>query len=110
MHGLQRTERRVGGAAAMAACLAAVWVSGCSGGGQTCSVADYGVAGQGHFATPRQALRSVLATRPQWLSTHGWVVAGHSAHGVSFRSGNDSVEVVRARGSRWDIGAVTACR
>jgi len=93
---------------AVAACLGAVCALGC--GGQTCSVADYGSAGHGHFATARRALGSVLATHPQWLSTHGWVVAGHSAHAVTFRSGNDSVDVVRASGGGWDIGGVTACR
>jgi hypothetical protein len=93
----------------MAACLA-VWVSGCSSGGQMCSVADYGVAGQGHFTSPRQALRSVLARHPQWLSTSGWVVAGHSTREVTFRSGNDSVDTVRVHGGRWNVGGVTACR
>ena len=94
----------------MAACLAAVWVSGCAGGsGQACGVADYGSAARGHFATPRQALRSVLARHPQWLSTHGWVVTEHSTRGVTFRAGNDSVDVVRAPRGGWDIGAVTAC-
>jgi hypothetical protein len=109
VHGLQRTERRVGGAAVMAACLAAVWVSGCSGGGQTCGVADYVSAGQSDFATPRQALQSVLAAHPQGLSTHGWTVTEHTRHGVTFRSGNDIVDVTPAPGGGWDIGAVTTC-
>jgi hypothetical protein len=100
---------RVTGTAAAIACLGVLGVSACSH-GQSCSVADYGGAGAGGFTTPQQALRSVLATHPKWLSDHAWVEAEHTAHGVTFRSGNDSVDVVKATGGGWIIGGVTACQ
>jgi hypothetical protein len=97
-------------AAALIACLAIAGISGCSGSGQSCSVEDYGGAGAGGFATPQQALRSVLATHPTWLSVHGYVAAERTDHGVTFRSGDDSVDVVKSSGGRWVIGGVTACQ
>jgi hypothetical protein len=90
------------------ACLAALGAGGCGGSG-TCSVADNGGNGGG-FATPQQALQSVLVTHPQWLSTHGWVPASRAASYVTYRSGNDSVDVVKARDGTWIVGAVTACQ
>ena len=98
---------RIAAAAAMIACLGILGVSAC-GSGQSCGVADYG-GGPGDFATPYQALRSVLASHPKWLSANGWVVAGRTAHGVTFRSGNDRVDVVKGSGRGWIVGGVTAC-
>ena len=94
--------------AAVIACLGIGGVSAC-GSGQSCGVVDYG-GGAGDFATPYQALRSVLATHPRWLSAHGWGVAERTAHGVTFRSGNDSVDVVKASVGGWIVGGVTACQ
>lgn len=94
--------------AAVIACAGILGVSAC-GSGQACSVADYG-GGAGGFATAYQALRSVLVTHPEWLSSHGWVVAGRTAHAVTFRSGNDSADVVKAPGGGWAVGGVTACQ
>lgn len=94
--------------AAMIACAGIVGVTAC-GSGQSCSVADYGGGADG-FATPYQALRSVLATHPKWLSAHGWVVAGSTAHAVTYRSGTDSVDVVKISGGSWIVGGVTACQ
>jgi hypothetical protein len=92
----------------MIACLGISGVSAC-GSGQACSVVDYG-GGAGGFATPYQALRSVLAIHPKWLSAHSWVAAERTAHGVKFRSGNDSVDVVKGPGDGWVVGGVTACQ
>ena len=96
--------------AAVMACLAIAGVSSCSSPGQSCSVADYGGAGAPGFATPEQALRSVLATHPKWLSVRGYVAAERTAHGVTFRSGDDSVNVVKSSGGGWVVGGVTACQ
>ena len=101
---------RVGAAAAAMACLAMAGISGCGSSGQSCSIADYGGAGAGGFTTPEQALRSVLATHPKWLSVHGYVVDERTAHGVTFRSGDDRVDVVKSSRGRWVVGGVTACQ
>jgi hypothetical protein len=96
--------------AAVIACLGVLGVSGCSSSGQSCGVEDNGAVGVYGFATPRQALRSVLATHPQWLPVRGWAVAERTAHGVTFRSGNDSVDVVKTSTGDWTVGGVTACQ
>jgi hypothetical protein len=96
--------------AAVIACPGLLGVNGCSSSGQSCSVVDNGAVGAPGFATPRQALRSVLATHPQWLSVRGWVMAERTAHGVTFRSGNDSVDVVKTSTGDWIIGGITACQ
>jgi hypothetical protein len=100
----------MGGAvtAAVIACVGILGGSDC-GSGQTCSVADYG-GGAGGFATPYQALRSVLAIQLKWLSARGWVVAGRTAHAMTFRSGNGSVDVVKLSGGGWIVGGLTACQ
>lgn len=97
-------------AAAVVACLGVLGVGGCGGSVQSCGVGDYGPGGQRGLASPRQALRSVLATHQQWLSLHGWVAATRAAHVVEFRSGNDSVDVVKRSDGEWVVGAVTACQ
>ena len=101
---------RVGAAAAAMACLAMAGMSGCGSSGQTCSIADYDGAGAHGFATPEQALRSVLATHPKWLAAHGYVAYERTAHGVTFRSGDDRVNVVKSARGRWVVGGVTACQ
>lgn len=95
-------------AAAVIACLGILGVSAC-GSGQSCGVADYG-GSAGGFATPYQALRSVLTSHPKWLSANGWVASERTAHGMTFRSGNDRVDVVKVSGRGWIVGGVTACQ
>ena len=95
--------------AAVMVCLAIAGISSCSSPGRSCSVADYGGAGARGFATPEEALRSALATHPKWLSARGYV-AERTAHGVTFRSGDDSVDVVKSSGGGWAVGGVTACQ
>jgi hypothetical protein len=94
--------------AAVIVCVGTLGISAC-GSGQSCSVADNGRGASG-FATPYQALRSVLARHPKWLSAHGWVVARRTGHAVTFRAGNDSVDVVKVLGDVWIVGGVTACQ
>jgi hypothetical protein len=96
--------------AAAVACLSAIGVCGCASSASSCGVGDNGLAGQRGFATPRQALRSELARHQQWLSLGGWVAASRAAHAVEFRSGNDSVDIVRRSDGEWVVGAVTACQ
>jgi len=99
---------RVAAAAAVLAWLGILGVSAC-GSGQSCGVADHG-GSAGGFTTPYRALRSVLASHPQWLSETGWAVGGRTAHSVTFRSGNDSVDVVKVSGGGWIVAGVTACQ
>lgn len=94
--------------AAVIVCAGTLGIGAC-GSGQSCSVSDYG-GGAGGFATPYQALRSVLAAHPKWLSSRGWAVAERTDHAVTFRSGNDSVDVVKVPGDVWIVGGVTACQ
>ena len=94
--------------AAVLAWLAMAGTCGCSSSGQSCSVADY--VGSRGFATPEQALRSVLAAHPKWLSRRGYVAGERTAHGVTFRSGDDSVNVVKSSRGGWVVGGVTACQ
>jgi hypothetical protein len=93
--------------AAAAACLGVLGVSGCGNSVHSCGVGDYGPVGQHGFAKPRQVLRSVLAVDP-WLSQDGWVAASRAARAIEFRSGNDSVDVVKRSDGEWVVGAVTA--
>ncbi len=96
--------------AAAVACLGAIGVSGCGSSVPSCGVGDYGPAGQRGFAMPRQALRSELAIRQQWPSSGGWVAASWAARAVEFRSGNDSVDIVKRSDGEWVVGAVTVCQ
>ncbi|MGH3229597.1 MAG: hypothetical protein ACRDOA_13605 [Streptosporangiaceae bacterium] len=95
--------------AAVVACLAAVGVSGCTQPTETCAVADYVGGGTSGYQTPQQALQSVLAQHEPGLSETGWKLTERSADAASFVSGNDSVDVVRNKAGRWNVGGVTAC-
>ena len=101
---------RVSIAAAAVACLAAGGVSGCTQPTETCAVADYGGGSTTGYQTPQQALQSVLTGHQQWLSATGWKLAGHSAGAATFVSGNDSVDVVKNKAGKWNVGGVTACK
>lgn len=92
---------------AVVVCVGVAGIGAC-GSGHSCRVADYGGGAEG-FTTPYQALRSVLAVHPKWLSAQGWGVAGRTAHAVTFRSGNDSADVVKVSDG-WIVGEVTACQ
>jgi hypothetical protein len=103
----QHVSVRIRFALLAAACAVAVfWCVGCSPADTSCSVMDY-AAGRS-YPTPRAALQSVLAQHVQWLSASGWSESS-SPDAVTFTSGTDSVDVVRA-GKRWAVGAVTACQ
>jgi hypothetical protein len=93
---------------AVVACLAALGVSGCAQ-SQTCGVADYARAASS-YQTPQQALQSLLAQHKQWLSETGWKLSARSANGVTFVSGNDSVDVGKNTAGQWFVGGVTACK
>ena len=95
-------------AAAVIGCLVVTGLSGC-GHDEACAVADYG-GSAGGYQTPQQALNSVLTQHVQWLSTSGWVLKGKSAHGATFASGNDTVDVVKTAAGQWIVGGVTACQ
>ena len=95
---------------AVVACLAAGGVGGCTQSTETCAVADYAGGGTTGYQTPQQALQSVLAEHQQWLSATGWKLAGRSAYAASFVSGNDSVDVVKNKAGKWNVGGVTACK
>jgi hypothetical protein len=101
---------RVRIAVAAAVCLAAGAVSGCTQPTETCAVADYGGGSMSGYQTPRQALQAVLDQHEQWLSATGWKLAGRSAGAVTFLSGNDSVDVVKNKAGKWNVGGVTACK
>jgi hypothetical protein len=101
---------RVRIAAALAACLAAAGVSGCTQPAQTCAVVDYGGGGTSGYQTPRQALQPVLARHQPWLSATGWKLTGRSVDAASFVSGNDSIDVVKNKAGKWNVGGVTACK
>jgi hypothetical protein len=91
------------------ACLAAVGLSGCTQPTETCGVADYGGGGTSGYPTPQQALRSVLAQHQPGLSATGWKLTERSANGARFVSGDDSVDIVRNKAGRWNVGGVTTC-
>jgi hypothetical protein len=95
--------------AAVAVCVGVLGVSGCGNSVHSCGVGDYGPTGQRGFAMPRQVLRSVLAAYPS-LSQDGWKVASRSASAVEFRSGDDSVDVVKRSDGNWVKGGVTVCQ
>jgi hypothetical protein len=95
--------------AAVVVSVGVLGVSGCGNSVRSCGVGDYGPTGQRGFATPRQVLRSALAANPS-LSQDGWKVASRGASAVEFRSGADSVDVVKRSDGQWVIGAVTACQ
>jgi hypothetical protein len=99
---------RVRIAAVVLACLAAAGVSGCTQPTETCGVADYG-GGTSGYQTPQRALRSVLAQHHPGLSATGWKLTGRSATGAGFVSGNDSVDVVKNKAGKWNVGGVTTC-
>ena len=96
--------------AAVAACLATAGVSGCTQATQTCAVVDYGGAGTTGYQTPQQALQPVLARHQPWLSASGWKLTERSAAAASFVSGNDSIDVVKNKAGKWNVGGVTACK
>jgi len=101
---------RVGIAAAVVVCLAAGAVSGCTQPTETCAVADYGGGSMNGYQTPQQALQSVLAQHEPWLSATGWKLAGRSDGAATFVAGNDSVDVVKNKAGKWNVGGVTACK
>ncbi len=99
---------RVRVAAAVIVCLAAAGVSGCGQESHACGVQDMTGGGPG-YQTARQALNSELARHDQWLSATGWVAKDQSANGVTFASGDDSVDVLKNKAGRWVVAGVTAC-
>ena len=52
----------------------------------------------------------MLAQHEPWLSETGWKLAGRSADAATFVSGNDSVDVVKNKAGKWNVGGVTACK
>ena len=100
---------RVRIAAAVVACLAAADVSGCTQPTKTCVVADYGGGGTSGYQTPQQALQSVLAQHQPGLSETGWKLTDRGADAAAFVSGNDSVDVVKNKAGKWNVGGVTRC-
>jgi hypothetical protein len=95
---------------AVAVGLGALGASSCSDNSvRSCAVADYRPTGQRGFATPRRVLSSAQIANPS-LSRDGWRAASHGASAVEFRSGDDSVDVVKRSDGKWVIGAVTVCR
>ena len=96
--------------AVAAACLAAASVSGCAQPAKTCAVADYGGGGTSGYQTPQQALQSVLARHEPRLPATGWKLTKRSARGARFASGNDSIDVVKNKAGKWNVGGVTACK
>lgn len=76
---------------------------------QTCAIQDLAAGGPA-FATPRLALASELAIRSQRLPLRGWVGTDRSAHGLTFRSGSDSVDILKNSGGQWSVAGVTTCR
>ena len=95
---------------AVVACLAVTGVSGCAQPAQTCAVADYGGGGTSGYQRPQQALQSVLARHEPWLSATRWKLTERSASAASFVSGNDSVDVVKNKAGKCNVGGVTACK
>jgi hypothetical protein len=96
--------------ATLAACLAAAGVSGCTQPAQTCAVVDYGGGGTSGYQTPQQALQPVLARHQPWLSATGWKLTERTADAASFVSSNDSIDVVKNKAGKWNVGGVTACK
>ena len=92
------------------ACVAVAGVGGCAQPTETCMVADYGGGATSGYQTPQQALQSVLAQHQPWLSATGWKLSARGVDAVSFVSGNDSVDVVKNKAGKWNVGGVTACR
>lgn len=95
--------------AAVIACLAVAGLTGCAQHEESCAVADMAGAGSG-YQTPQRALEALLATHPQWMSQTGWKQAGRYRTAVTFKSGNDTVDVVKTKAGRWVVGATTACQ
>ena len=93
-------------AVAVIACLAVTGVSGCTD-EESCGVTDYAGGGTG-YRTAQEALNSVLAQHPQGLSATGWGAKDKSAGGVTFTSGDDSVDVLKTLWT-WVVAGVTAC-
>jgi hypothetical protein len=94
--------------AAVAVSVGVIGVSGCEDSPHSCGVGDYKPTGQRGFATPRQVLRPALAVNPS-LPQDGWRLASQGARAVEFRSGDDSVDVVKRSDGLWVIGAITNC-
>ena len=96
-------------AAVVIICLAAAGLSGCAQDTE-CATSDSGAGGaSGPYQTAQQALDALLAQHVQWLSLTGWVVAERSANGVTFTSGNDEVDVLKAKDGRLFVAGTTAC-
>ena len=106
----QYGRMRISVTAAVIACLAAAGVNGCAQPTQACAIQDYGGGSASGYQTPHQALQSVLARHEPWLSATGWKPTQRSATAASFASGNDSIDVVKNKAGKWNVGGVTACR
>jgi hypothetical protein len=90
------------------ACIGVLGASGCGNSVHSCGVGDYKPTGQRGFASPRDVLRSVLAAYPS-LFQDGWT-ASRGTRATEFRSGEDSIDVVRRSDGQWVTGAVTVCQ
>lgn len=90
---------RVRAVAVAVACIGVLGASGCGNPVHSCGVGDYMPTGQRGFATPREALRSVVAAYPS-LSQIGWTPANRGTRAVEFRSGDDSVRCREGIGRR----------
>lgn len=95
-------------AVAVIACLAVTGANGCTD-EESCGVTDYADGGTG-YRTAQEALNSVLAQHPQGLSATGWGAKDKSAGGVTFTSGDDSVDVLKTPAGTWVVAGVTACQ
>jgi len=91
------------------ACLGVLGVNGCGNPAHSCGTGDYAIERQHGFATPRQALRSVLRMNPS-ISQDRWRAASRAARAVEFRSGADSVDIVQKSDGKWAVGGVTNCQ
>jgi len=77
--------------------------------GTRCIPAGWGTMAPLRSMGLRSRGRSLLAADP-WLSQDGWVAASRAVHAVDFRSGNDSVDIVKRSDGEWVVVAVTACQ
>jgi hypothetical protein len=90
-------------------CLAVAGVSGCTQPTRTCSVTDYSGGGTSGYQTPRQALQSALTQHEPPLPETGWTLTGRGADAATFASGNDSIDLVRNKAGKWNVGGATVC-
>jgi hypothetical protein len=95
--------------AAVVICLTAVGVSGCTQPTETCTVTDYGGGGTSGYQTPQQALQPALAQHESGLPETGWKLTGRGVDAATFASGNDSIDIVRNKAGKWNVGGVTVC-